>query len=745
MTRAAALVLSIGLTVTGVQAQSSQGTSPLTGAKGGTNNGFMQFAGPATTMKTFTLPNASGTIAVLDQIQTWTGAQSFADGKLILLGASSGSTTLKASAAASGTLTLPAATDTLVGRATTDTLTNKTFDTAGTGNSFLIAGVAATANTGTGAVVRASSPTLVTPALGTPSALVLTNANGLPISGLSGLASGIASWLATPSSANLAAALTDETGTGAAVFANSPTLVTPNLGTPSAAVLTNATALPVGGMAAIGANTMVANATGGSASPTAVSVPSCSGANQAINWTAGTGPGCVTISGGGGGGVWSNTRLAKTAAYTTVTGDCSDTLALGGTAFFAVTFNAPSGYASTCAFLVLNEDSTRGKMILPQFATSSTSIAIGTGSKAFTTSAGLSISITQRYRVYSLANTANWMAGLATYSGTTFTLTVDTVGGSGTFTDWQIAPEVQMPPSTSRWIYAQNNVWKLSDQQRWLTPGRGNIYELCVVGGGSNSNDGFGSGSTSDCLASIQEAVHRIGMSWDGGGYNACSVGIYAGAYGTVSQTGSAVGCYLTFNVRGTMSMTGTGACFANGDGSISVWNWNLGFVPTFKCNTANSAGTGAFYCHQTCIYDFNGGTAIWIPGGVEGLGTGGTKGTNDVFFYVDLQGSASYNAQVNVGNGTDTFNPLAFVFAEGHASQITLSGTIAFNPFVTMNKALVLQVGSLITHTASWPGASVTNATTVKGGAILVQSSTVPGPAATATSPGVICTSKAC
>lgn len=47
----------------------------------------------------------------------------------------------------------------------TATLTNKTFDTAGTGNSLSINGVAATANTGTGAVVRASSPTLTTPVI----------------------------------------------------------------------------------------------------------------------------------------------------------------------------------------------------------------------------------------------------------------------------------------------------------------------------------------------------------------------------------------------------------------------------------------------------------------------------------------------------------------------------------------------------------------------------------------------------
>jgi hypothetical protein len=100
---------------------------------------------------------------------------------------------------------------------------------------------------GTGTVKANGTDVLVSGgALGTPSSGTLTNATGLPIStGVSGLGANVAAFLAVPSSANLASAVTNETGTGALVFANSPILTTPNLDTPSAAVLTNATGLPL--------------------------------------------------------------------------------------------------------------------------------------------------------------------------------------------------------------------------------------------------------------------------------------------------------------------------------------------------------------------------------------------------------------------------------------------------------------------------------------------------------------------
>jgi fibronectin-binding autotransporter adhesin len=74
----------------------------------------------------------------------------------------------------------------------------------------------------------------------------VTNTTITPaIGSVTGLASGMTTFLQTPTSANLAATVSDETGSGALVFATSPTLVTPALGTPASAVLTNATGLPL--------------------------------------------------------------------------------------------------------------------------------------------------------------------------------------------------------------------------------------------------------------------------------------------------------------------------------------------------------------------------------------------------------------------------------------------------------------------------------------------------------------------
>jgi len=163
------------------------------------------------------------------------------------------------------TITLPTTADTLVGRATTDTLTNKTLTTPVI-SSISNSGQTITLPTTTDTLVgRATTDTLTNKTLsgvvlGTPTSGTLTNCTGLPVStGVAGLAAGITAFLGLPSSANLIAAVTDETGTGSLVFSASPVLTSPNLGTPSTLVGTNISGIATGftaGSASLAVNSL---------------------------------------------------------------------------------------------------------------------------------------------------------------------------------------------------------------------------------------------------------------------------------------------------------------------------------------------------------------------------------------------------------------------------------------------------------------------------------------------------------
>jgi hypothetical protein len=253
------------------------------------------------------------TIAIDSTVATLTGSQTLTNKTLTsptlttpnigsaganFAGSSSGTTTVAASAVAgTTTLTLPAATDTLVGRATTDTLTNKSIS-FGSNTITMTSAQLATAvsdETGSGALVFASSPTLVTPTLGVASATsinkvaitapatgstltiadgkTLTASNTLTFTGTDSSSvafgaggtvayqGGTLAQFASTTSSQLLGVISDETGSGSLVFATSPTLVTPVLGAATATSIT-ATSGNLTIAAAAGNNTVNINPTG---------------------------------------------------------------------------------------------------------------------------------------------------------------------------------------------------------------------------------------------------------------------------------------------------------------------------------------------------------------------------------------------------------------------------------------------------------------------------------------------------
>jgi hypothetical protein len=199
----------------------------------------------------------------------------------------------------------------VLGTPTSGNLANCTFPTLNQNTTGTAAGLSATlavasggtgvtTSTGTGSVVLSTSPTLVTPVLGTPtSGNFSTGTFTWPTfnQNTTGTAAGLSATLAVTSGGT---GVTTSTGTGSVVLSTSPTLVTPLLGTPTSGNLANCTFPTLNqnttGTAANVTGT-VAVANGGSGATTLTGVLKGNGTSAFTAATAGTdyvAPGTVT-------------------------------------------------------------------------------------------------------------------------------------------------------------------------------------------------------------------------------------------------------------------------------------------------------------------------------------------------------------------------------------------------------------------------------------------------------------------
>lgn len=235
--------------------------APVTVANGGTGaatlTGYVKGNGTSAMTASATVPGSdiSGTVAVANG---GTGQTTYTDGQL-LIGNSTGNTLSKATLTAGSGVSITNGSGTITIAATGGSGTVTSVGGTGTVNGITLTGTVTTSGNLTlgGALTGVNLTTQVTGTLpiangGTGSTSttycnLTSNVTGtLPVAnggtGITSLGTGVATWLGTPSSANLAAAVTDETGSGSLVFATSPTLVTPVLGTPTSGNLNSCTA-----------------------------------------------------------------------------------------------------------------------------------------------------------------------------------------------------------------------------------------------------------------------------------------------------------------------------------------------------------------------------------------------------------------------------------------------------------------------------------------------------------------------
>ncbi len=292
--------------------------------------------------------------------------------------------------------------------------------------------------------------------------------------------------------------------------------------------------------------------------------------------------------------------------------------------------------------------------------TSTTSLLIGTGSKVFTTQAGLNISVGQWVIGSSQADVANHMIGQVTaYTGTSLTINSTKVGGSGTKADWNIAltgspgtGSGDMLLGTAQSVTALKTFDKDMFAMKGTGAGKttlstanasGTDYTATlpaksgtiamtsdITGGGKIQSSLITASGTFTTSANITAAtVFKVTVQSGGGGGGGAAAGLFSAASG-----GSGGGCAVHY-INNLAASTGYSATIGAGGSAGSAGNNNGGsggnssivFGGTTISSTGGSAGQGSAASAAQVGVPVSGGA----PSGTYTFGYHGGEGAGAV------------------------------------------------------------------------------------------------------------------
>ena len=459
-------------------------------------------------------------------------------------------------------------------------------------------------------------------------------------------------------SAELAAIVTDETGSGALVFANSPAFTTPNLGTPSAATLTNATGLPLS-----------SGVTG--------TLPVANGGTGATTLTDGgilfgSGTGAITAS-----AVLANGELLIGDG----TGDPTVATLSGGTNVSvsngagSITLNVDD------AFLVNDaDDTTTGTITAAGFTTTGTSTAatssvsaLAIGGSVITNFAGTGLTVTGNALTADLGTSVDISdeTNLAVGNGITLTgdtLTVSAAGGlaqaAGGLTTTGVLEDLNTLGAAA------------SDGEFIVATGAGAFaYES---GATVRTSLGLGTGDSPTFTALTLSSLTGGFLKTNGSGVLATStIDLTADVTGTLpvgnGGTGATslnnlitLGTHTTGNYLATLADSGGGIFTVSGSGfesaavTLAVADDSLNFAQ-FSDSLILDATTTIDLDTNSADLNFDGGT-FYIDQSTNSIGIGDT--TPDDLLNVHSASAAAGIAITSLGTDTDAY--LGFQLADG-------------------------------------------------------------------------------